>query len=489
MGSKNISPGGGNNQFIFRRIIQRLLICSIFLIVLVVGSACSNGVDDEATAESMTQAAEERDAESTEVAENMAVTAQAIEDAMATIDATTKIAEEQANEQATADSEATRLAQEAANEQATADAQAAVAAEATVQAEATTMAEATAQAEAFATASFQATREAFEEGQLDRIDEAQEEPPSVTLEEGALVHDEDEDPESETTGVNLRDFVVQVLFTFDSGETGLENGDVALEFRVVDESATYLVINQDGGWQLINDTGGDQEVIQEGQADALLADWNELAVFTDGDTGFFSLNGHYIEELDLGDTAEKGDILLVTGFLDDSEVAEAELQYREFSVWSQDPIPPTPTPRPTVDPATFPPHTFPETPIKPFDRDDFVSFVGRLRDSLRSYHSEMGLMAQRGKPGDCGTFNGWISLWITQSPGYTNVPPSFFSLYREYRNMLRQVVTLSQEVRDVCGAGGGFVTDETIDAINEFLTWAYPRSEEMVSEASVLPAP
>jgi hypothetical protein len=99
----------------------------------------------------------------------------------------------------------------------------------------------------------------------------------------------------------------------------------------------------------------------------------------------------------------------------------------------------------------------------------------------------MDLMATTNKPGDCGTFNGWIALWIVESPGYTDVPMAFASLYRDYRSMLSQVVTLSQEIREVCNAGGGLVSDETIDAIVGFLVWAYPRSEEMVSEASVLP--
>ena len=93
------------------------------------------------------------------------------------------------------------------------------------------------------------------------------------------------------------------------------------------------------------------------------------------------------------------------------------------------------------------------------------------------------------KPGDCGTFYGWMDLWISRSPGYTDAPSSFASLYREYRSLLAQVVNLSQEIRTVCDFGGGFVSDETIDALNEFLSWAYPRSEQMVSEASVLPAP
>jgi len=241
------------------------------------------------------------------------------------------------------------------------------------------------------------------------------------------------------------------------------------------------------------DEDGEEEIIQQGEIDALPDGWNELAVYIDEDTGFFSLNGNYIEELDLENSAEQGDIILATGMGAGAEDAGASLQFMELQIWSMDPIPPTPTPAPTSSapqqPAPVSAPTFPETPIKPFDRDEFVSFVGQLRDSLRSFHSEMDLMNRTHKPGDCGTFNGWIGLWILRSPGYTNVPPSFASLYREYRSLLAQVVELSQEIRNVCNAGGGLVTDETLDAITEFLSWAYPRSEQIVAEASVLPGP
>ena len=98
-------------------------------------------------------------------------------------------------------------------------------------------------------------------------------------------------------------------------------------------------------------------------------------------------------------------------------------------------------------------------------------------------------MMQSGKYGDCGTFNGWVAFWIVQSPGYTNVPANFASLYNEYRSMLRQVVNITQEIRGLCAGEGGDVTAETIIAILDFLSWAYPRSEQMVSEASVLPGP
>jgi hypothetical protein len=478
----------GNHKNILRALLSLFLVAVLLLVI-----GCSGAADEQATADHMTLETAGRNEAATQEAEVLAATAQAIDAAMATLDATTREAEEEAIMQATADSDATKVALAAANEQATADAQATVAAEATANVEATVIAQATAEAIAFATASYEATREAFNTGQLSLIRDAQDETPVIDLEEGALVHDDDEEPEIQATDVDLRNFVVQTQFAFEPGETSLDNCDFGLGFRSGDENITYLLLNQDGSWQLINGEEGDEEVIQEGQTDALQDGWNEVALYIDEEGGFFSLNGEYIEELDLEQSAEKGDIVLVTGMGEDTKANGASLQFKQLQVWSMDPIPPTPTPAPTSStpqqpvPPSAP--TFPETPMRTFDRDEFVSFVGQLRDSLRSYTSEMNLMKTTHKPGDCGTFNGWIGLWILRSPGYTTVPPSFASLYRDYRSLLAQVVNLSQEIREVCAAGGGFVSDETIDALNEFLSWAYPRSEQMVSEASVLPGP
>ncbi len=147
-------------------------------------------------------------------------------------------------------------------------------------------------------------------------------------------------------------------------------------------------------------------------------------------------------------------------------------------------VPPTPIP-PTAAPVSA--HTFPETPIRPFDADDFILYLNRVRDSYRSFNSEMDLFAQTGKPGDCGTFIGWTGLWILEAPGYTDVPTGWQSLYTEYRSILQQVVTVTAEVRPLCNAQGGQLSEETTNAIVDFVTWAYPRSEAMLVEASGVP--
>lgn len=147
--------------------------------------------------------------------------------------------------------------------------------------------------------------------------------------------------------------------------------------------------------------------------------------------------------------------------------------------------PPTPVPQPTSPPVTA--HTFPQTPILPWNANTFTDYLGRVRDSFRSFHSEMGLFQQTGKPGDCGTFNGWTALWILEAPGFTDVPSEWQPLYTEYRSMLAQIVDLTTSIRPLCAAEGGSISEEETAAIINFLDWAYPRMEAMVSEAAAIP--
>lgn len=152
----------------------------------------------------------------------------------------------------------------------------------------------------------------------------------------------------------------------------------------------------------------------------------------------------------------------------------------------------SPTPRPTAVPPTPTPaaaHTFPETPIQPFNADTLMNNMGMVRDSFRSFASEMNLWQTTGKFGDCGTFNGWTSLWILRAPGFTDVPSTWQALYVEYRSLLLEVVTITTEIRSLCSGQGGTVSAEATQAIIDFLGWAYPRSEQMVLEMAALPRP
>jgi len=78
-------------------------------------------------------------------------------------------------------------------------------------------------------------------------------------------------------------------------------------------------------------------------------------------------------------------------------------------------------------------------------------------------------------------------LWILDAPGFTDVPAAWQPLYAEYRSMLQQIVNVTYQIRPLCSGNGGEVSEETTQAIFDFLTWAYPRSEAMIIEAGQIP--
>jgi hypothetical protein len=121
--------------------------------------------------------------------------------------------------------------------------------------------------------------------------------------------------------------------------------------------------------------------------------------------------------------------------------------------------------------------------------DTFVRYLGLVRDSFRSFNSEMGIFEANGKPGDCGTFNGWTYLWIREAPGFTDVPANWQPLYGEYRSLLKQIAEITTEIRPLCSGPGGQVSVETTQAIFDFLSWAYPRTEAMLVESAQVPRP
>ena len=143
-------------------------------------------------------------------------------------------------------------------------------------------------------------------------------------------------------------------------------------------------------------------------------------------------------------------------------------------------VPPTPVPQA---------HAYPSTPIQNFDVDVFLSYLGRVRDSFRSAQSELPQIFSGAKHGDCGSYIGWFALWIAEAPGFTDVPADWYPLYAEYRSLLKQAIESTWEIHTVCDSGGGEVSDETGEACLGFIEWAYPRSEEMVTEGLQMPRP
>lgn len=150
-------------------------------------------------------------------------------------------------------------------------------------------------------------------------------------------------------------------------------------------------------------------------------------------------------------------------------------------------VPATAVPPTSPPPSNITAHTFPETPIQPWNADTFIRYLGLVRDSFRSFDNEYRLALTTDKAFDCGTFIGWTGLWILEAPGFTDVPADWQPLYSEYRDKLRQIVNLTAVVRPLCSAEGGTISEESSNAILSFLLAAYPRMEQMVIEANQLP--
>ncbi len=112
-----------------------------------------------------------------------------------------------------------------------------------------------------------------------------------------------------------------------------------------------------------------------------------------------------------------------------------------------------------------------------------------MRDTFRSFDSEMGIFAANGKPGDCGTFNGWTYLWIREASGFIDVLANWQPLYGELWSLLKQIAEVTTEIRPLCAGTGGQVSAETTQAIVDFLSWAYPRTEAALVEAAQVPRP
>lgn len=158
------------------------------------------------------------------------------------------------------------------------------------------------------------------------------------------------------------------------------------------------------------------------------------------------------------------------------------------------PGPPTRTPTPTLTPTATPIPSaadaplFPETPVRPFDPADFRETLRLLDDSMRSFEQNWLLILRDERErnrGDCGSFLGWFTLWVTQAPFYTDVPPQWNDLVYSYRTFLADAVYFSSPIQRQCP---GMSSDIRInrDLTINFFTTAHARSTEMLQRAWAL---
>ena len=159
-------------------------------------------------------------------------------------------------------------------------------------------------------------------------------------ENGEIVHDDDEFLESGNLDLNVADFVASATV---GNPYNANDGtwDFGIIFRQIEpDDEMRLVTRSNGDWSL-NDRRGEDNILTSGTAVNDLSlnanQTNQFTLITQGDRGFFFLNGTFQDVLDLSTRPESGDIGLATGFYVGSELPGRATTYDDFTVWPLDP--------------------------------------------------------------------------------------------------------------------------------------------------------
>ncbi len=155
---------------------------------------------------------------------------------------------------------------------------------------------------------------------------------------GQLEHAEGDSIIAQDAGVNLRDFVVEALFTNPYASTE-GNWDYGFILRHEDKNTQFrFVINSDRTWVLFNNNNDpDGVVIAQGELSELNLGANEsnkIKLIFQGNRGWFYLNDVMISDLDLSARMNPGGIYIVTGVFADSTIPGKSTGYTDFTVWS-----------------------------------------------------------------------------------------------------------------------------------------------------------
>ncbi len=160
--------------------------------------------------------------------------------------------------------------------------------------------------------------------------------------DGTLPHDDDAFIETEYIDVTPANFVMQVDMVNPYGpETG--DWDFGLIFRQSDvDDEIRLVVRSDGLWTLNDRSPGTDTFVQEGDVSDRLnlgADVsNRFQIIAIDDQGYFFLNGEFVSDLDLSARSNEGNVALGTGFYGADEINGEVTPYRNFGLWSVNPI-------------------------------------------------------------------------------------------------------------------------------------------------------
>ena len=152
---------------------------------------------------------------------------------------------------------------------------------------------------------------------------------------GSLFHDADELIESESAGVDLRNFAVESVF-FNPYPATEGSWDYGFLFHDSGGNENFrLSVGSGGGWTLYD--GVAEDPVNQGELSNLdVSEFgsNRLVLFAYGDQGYFYLNGVFISDLDLSARTNSGDISVATGTFTGDEIEGAVTDYDGFILWS-----------------------------------------------------------------------------------------------------------------------------------------------------------
>ena len=154
--------------------------------------------------------------------------------------------------------------------------------------------------------------------------------------DGSIEHKGDGLIHGRRAGVSVSDF--SAVATFDNPYARSVGGwDYGFMFR----HPTYntfqiIVVTDDGRWfhYLREGSPGSGWLVDSGTLDLRtgVSDSNELRIVTIGDSGWFLVNGELVTRLDLSDGPASGDVIAITGYFNDNNVAGYSTHFRGFAV-------------------------------------------------------------------------------------------------------------------------------------------------------------
>ncbi len=159
---------------------------------------------------------------------------------------------------------------------------------------------------------------------------------------GAIPHEEDDTIELVFADPSPQNFMASVYVggPYSEAEGSWDFGYLFRQADVDDEMR--LVVVSDGYWSLNDRLPDEDNILQEGDVSDLLDTdpdyYNLFELIALEDTGYFFLNGAYVDTLDLTDRTSAGDFALGTGFYSDDEQEGAATPYDEYTLWELEPI-------------------------------------------------------------------------------------------------------------------------------------------------------